>query len=254
MHPAAVGFQCPECISEGAKTTRSARTTYGGKPAENPQLTSIVLIAINALVWLLILGTGGRSSRWVDVLALAPDSFRFQDGTVVTGVDDGAYWQLLTSMFTHTDLLHIGFNMFALWLFGPQLEAVFGRARFLALYLLSGLAGSVAVYVLTGIPSQTLGASGAIFGLFAAYLLFALKMKANVTQLLVLLGINVFISFRGGISWQGHLGGFLGGAVIAAILMYAPRGPRRTLWQVLGLSLFGVLLFVGFVARTLAIT
>ena len=86
------------------------------------------------------------------------------------GVADGAYWQLVTSMFTHVQVVHIGFNMLALWVLGPQLELVVGRARFLALYFLSGLAGSALIYWAG--PEYTLGgtigASGAVFGLMGA--------------------------------------------------------------------------------------
>ncbi len=259
MHQAAVGFQCPSCVSEGAKTTRSGRTAYGGAVPSNPTLTSQILIGLNVAVWLLILLTGGRSSQWFDRLALRPKGglVRAQGGDVFLlpdGVADGAYWQLLTSMFTHLTLLHIGFNMVALWLFGPQLELVLGRARFLALYLLSGLAGSAVVYAFSYPYTSTAGASGAIFGLLGAYFVVALKMRRNVSQILVLLGINAVITFTiPNISWQGHLGGLIGGALIAAALVYAPRS-SRVWWQIACLSLFGVLLVVAFSARTLALT
>lgn len=257
MLPAAVGFQCPSCVRDGAKTTRSGRTAYGGQRSANPALTSQILIAINAAVWLLITVTGGNSSRWVDHLALLPNGglTRFTNGVfrLPDGVADGAYWQLLTSMFTHVSLLHIGFNMFALWLFGPQLETLFGRIRYLALYFMSGLAGSAFVYGFSDQTSPTLGASGAIFGLFGAYLVVAVKMRRNVSQMLLLLGLNVVITFTSGnISWQGHVGGFLGGVAIGALLVYAPR-KRRLLWQTLGLSLVGVLVVAAVVARTLSL-
>ena len=257
MQPAAVGFQCPSCVHEGAKTTRSGRAAYGGKRSANPALTSQILIGINAAVWLLITVTGGNSSRWVDHLALLPNGglTRFTNGVfrLPDGVADGAYWQLLTSMFTHVSLLHIGFNMFALWLFGPQLETLFGRIRYLALYFMSGLAGSAFVYGFSDQTSPTLGASGAIFGLFGAYLVVALKMRRNVSQMLLLLGLNVVITFTAGnISWQGHVGGFLGGVAIGALLVYAPR-KRRLLWQTVGLSLVGVLVVAAVVARTLSL-
>jgi len=257
MQPASVGFQCPTCVREGAKTTRSGRTAYGGQRSANPALTSQILIAINAAVWLLITVTGGGSSRWVDHLALLPNGglTRFTNGVfrLPDGVADGAYWQLLTSMFTHVSLLHIAFNMVALWLFGPQLEMLFGRIRYLALYFMSGLVGSAFVYGFSDPTSPTLGASGAIFGLFGAYFVVALKMRRNVSQMLLLLGLNVVITFTAGnISWQGHVGGFLGGVAIGALLVYAPR-KRRLLWQTVGLSLIGVLVVAAVVARTLSL-
>ena len=254
MQPAAVGFQCPSCVREGARTTRSGRTAYGGQRSANPALTSQILIAINAAVWLLILVTGGASSQWVDRLSLRSVSVRFTDGSIDQGVAGGAYWELLTSTFTHVSLLHIGFNMVALWLFGPQLEMLFGRIRYLALYFLSGLAGSAFVYGFSDPVVPTVGASGAIFGLFGAYFVVALKMRRNVSQMLLLLGLNVFITFTAGnISWQGHLGGFLAGVAIGALLVYAPR-KRRLLWQTVGLSLVGVLVVAAVVARTLSLS
>jgi membrane associated rhomboid family serine protease len=256
MRSAAVGFHCPDCVSEGARTTRSARTAYGGNRSANPALTSQVLIGINAAIWLVIMATGQSASPWVDRLALLPVGgvFRFPDGSLhqLAGVADGAPWQLLTSMFTHVQIMHIGFNMLALWFLGPQLEAAVGRLRFLALYLLSGLTGSALVFWLAPIHTPTIGASGAIFGLMGGLLVIALKVRADVTQLLVWVGLNFVITVlgRGFISWQGHLGGFIGGLLIGAVIAYAPR-PRRSLWQGLGLGLLSALLVVACIGRTL---
>ena len=155
-----------------------------------------------------------------------------QGQTWVPGVADGAYWQLLTSAFTHIEVWHIGFNMLALWVLGPQLEMAVGRVRFLALYLLSALAGSTLVYWLADPAGSTIGASGAVFGLMGALLVLAVKVRGDVRGILTWVGINAVITFLfPNISWQGHLGGFLGGALIAAMLVYAPR-KRRTAWQV----------------------
>lgn len=262
MIPAAVGFQCPECVAEGARTTRQNQGPYGGERSKNPALTSIVIIALNALVWLAVTLTGGASSwlaLWLPLRPLgdcflASDPTRYlpdatpltcaaQPGlTWVPGVADGAIWQLLTSAFTHIDILHIGFNMLALWFLGPQLERVIGRARFLALYLLSALAGSAAVLWLTDPGTSTLGASGAVFGLMGALLVLVIKVRGNVQSILMWLGINVVYTFLGaGISWQGHLGGLVGGAAIAAILAYAPRDNRARV-QAVGIAGLGVLI------------
>jgi membrane associated rhomboid family serine protease len=253
MRPAAVGFQCPSCVSEGAKATRSGRTTYGGRQRQNPALTSQVLIGLNIAVWLLITVTGGAASLWVDRLSLRSVSVRFPDGSTDLGVAGGAYWELLTTMFTHVSVLHLAFNMIALWLFGPQLEMLFGRTRFLALYFLSGLAGSAVVYGFANPVVPTVGASGAIFGLFGAYFVVALKLRRNLTQIFVLLALNAFITFTAGnISWQGHVGGFVGGLAIGALYVYAPR-THRGVWHALGLGAFGVLVVVAVGARTLAL-
>ena len=271
MRDAAVGFHCPSCVAEGAKSTRSGRTAYGGLRPGNPGVTSLVLIAVNALVWLMVTATGGSGSRLVDLLslrarglcAIGRQGYTYGEQTCgsipnaqwLPGVSDGAYWQLVTSAFTHVDLWHIGFNMLALWVLGPQLELAIGRGRFLALYLLSGLAGSAFVYWFTPEYVNTLGASGAVFGLMGALLVTALKVRANPQGILVWIGINFVYTVigPGNISWQGHLGGFLGGILIAAVIVYAPR-PRRTFWQSLGLGAITVALLVAIAARSLALT
>ena len=258
MRDAAVGFHCPTCVAEGSKSMRAGRTAYGGLRPGNAALTSQVLIGINAAVWVLIMVTGGNSSLWVGRLALLPDDALWRQSAtevvLIHGVAGGAWWQLVTSMFTHVEIWHIGFNMLALWVLGPQLELALGRARFLALYFVSGLAGSALVYWLAPTNQSTLGASGAIFGLMGALLIVAVKVRGNVQSILGWIGINFLITVagRGFISWQGHLGGFLGGLAIAAILVYAPR-ERRSLWQAIGVGAVVAAVLVAIVARTLVI-
>lgn len=265
MRDAAVGFQCPDCVKSGARETRSGRTAYGGARVANPSLTSGILIGLNAAVWLLITATGGAASRWVDLLSLRARGICVRDnaaydvaqaacagrGTWLPGVSDGAWWQLVTSMFTHVDVMHIGFNMLALWVLGPQLEMALGRARFLALYLLSGLGGSLVVYWLAAEYGSTLGASGAVFGLMAALLVLALKLRGDVQSILVWIGINAAITVigRGSISWQGHLGGFVGGLLLMTLFAFAPR-ERRNVWQAAGLAAYVVVLVALLALRT----
>jgi membrane associated rhomboid family serine protease len=251
MRPAAVGFQCPSCVREGSRSTRSGRTAYGGKRSGNPALTSQVLIGINVAVWLLILAAGGGRSRLVGLLALRPTA-QFHGQTIPHwhAVAQGDLWQLLTSMFSHVEVWHIGFNMLALWVLGPQLELSIGRLRFLAVYLLSGLAGSGAVMWFSNPYSLTLGASGAIFGLMGALLVIAVKVHGDVRGMLTWIGINFVITFVFAtyISWQGHLGGFLAGAVLGLVMAYAPRG-RRVVWQTVGASAVAVLVAVATAVR-----
>ncbi len=269
MRDAAVGFQCPTCVSEGAKQTRSGRTAYGGLRSANPALTSIVLIATNVAVWLAILVTGASSSNGVDLLGLRPrggclpgDGFIYDlaqaacertGATYLPGVSDGALWQLVTSQFLHVQVWHIAGNMLALWVLGPQLEAALGRVRFLALYLLSGLAGSVVVLWLSPEAQLTLGASGAIYGLFGAFAVIVHKVGGDLRSIGALLAVNLVITFAvPNISWQGHLGGLVGGVVIAAILVYSPR-TRRTQVQALGLAGLAALLVVLIAVRSAAL-
>ncbi len=271
MREAAVGFQCPSCVAEGRKSVRQPTAAYGGTPSGNPALTSIVLIATNVLVWILVTATGRYSSALFDWFALSPrgacregDSYYpfITDAATcnagasarwVDGVSDGAYWQLVTSMFTHVEPWHIGFNMLALWVLGPQLERVVGRARFLAIYFLGGLAGSAAVYWLAAEQGTTIGASGAIFGLMGALVVIGLKIGSNLQDLLIWVGINVALTFTlSNISWQGHFGGLAGGAAVTALIVFAPRSRRATL-QAVGLGLFALLIVLAVLARTVVL-
>lgn len=258
MRQASVGFHCPECVAEGRRSTREARTAYGGRRPTRPGVVTTSLIGLNVLVFLMIATTGGGGGWLLPKLALIPQGALYLvDGqpTFVEGIADGAVWQLLTVMFTHVALWHIGFNMFALYLLGPQLEALLGRLRFLGLYLGSGLVGSAVVYLLAAPFSVTVGASGAIFGLMAALLVVAIKVRGDVQGLLTLIAINVAITVIGAryISWEGHLGGFVGGLLLAGALVFAPRR-RRTLWQAVGVTLVMALVVAVVVARTVALT
>ncbi len=264
MRDAAVGFHCPHCVAEGKRTTRSGRTPYGGKLSSDPTITSKVLIGINLAVWLAIMATGGASSRLLDVLTLYP--YGFCNGARVgveeactalgaqwvPGVADGAWWQLITNAFTHQAILHLGVNMLALWFLGPQLELAFGRARFLVVYFGSALSASALVYAVA--QRGALGASGAIFGLLAALLVLAIKVRGNVQSILFWVVLNFAFTAAGNrvISWEGHLGGFLGGLAIAGVLIYAPR-ERRVLWQTLGVGAIGLVILASFVIRTLTL-
>jgi membrane associated rhomboid family serine protease len=254
MRSAAVGFQCPECVKEGSRTTRSGRTAYGGRRSGNAALTSQVLIAINVAVWLAIVVTGWSKSHLVDVLALLPDGGLVRIGATIyrfpDGVAEGSYWQILTSVFTHVAIWHIAFNMLALWVLGPQLELAIGRIRFLGLYLLSGLTGSAAVLWLSAEHSQTLGASGAIFGLMGALLVLAVKVKGDVRGVMTWVVANFVLTFLFGsfISWQGHVGGFVGGVLLGAAIVYAPRR-HRALWQASAFAALTVVVVVAIVVR-----
>ena len=164
-------------------------------------------------------------------------------------VAQGDYWQLVTSMFTHVAVWHIGFNMLVLWVLGPQLELAVGRLRYLAIYFISGLAGSAAVMWLSTPYTQTLGASGAIFGLMGALLVIAIKVHGDVRGIATWIGINLVLTFvLGGISWQGHLGGLVAGALTGAVVVFAPR-QRRGTWQALGLAGVTALVLVATAVR-----
>jgi membrane associated rhomboid family serine protease len=236
----------------------------------------MVIIGLNVLVWLMIVTSGGRGSKLIDKIALIPfgqcgserspggyypgvptegvcTQLVRNDGVWHPGVADGAYWQVLTSAFTHVEFWHIGFNMLALWVLGPQLELAIGRARFIALYLVSALAGSALVLWAAPTDTSTLGASGAVFGLMGALLVLAYKVRGNVQQILMWIGINAVLTLTiSGISWQGHLGGFLGGLATGAVLVYAPR-KNRTRLQVAGVSVIAIVVLAAIAARIITL-
>jgi membrane associated rhomboid family serine protease len=253
MNDASVGFQCPSCIAEGAKSVRAPRTIAGGLVSSNAGAVSMALIGINVAAYLLTLATGGTDGSVFQHGAMLAESRREFDGEVLRGVADGAYWRLLTSAFLHENILHIAFNMYALYLFGPFVEHALGRARFIAAYLTMSVGASVFVYWLSGPLTLTIGASGAIFGLFGMALIFLLKAKQDVTTLLVLLAINAFLSTQGNISWQGHLGGFIVGCVLGGVFAYAPRD-RRTQVQVVAMVAVWIGIVVAVVLRTSQLT
>lgn len=238
MNDASVGFQCPSCIAEGAKSVRAPRTLAGGAVSGREGVVSMTLIGINVLAFLIQLATGDRAS---DI---------YQNGAMQGYVvADGDYWRLLTSAFLHAGWLHIAFNMYALYLFGPYVERALGTWRFIIAYLTMAVFASVFVYVLTDPIVVTIGASGAVFGLFGMAMIFLLKAKQDISTLLVLLAINAFLSLRGGISWQGHLGGFVIGCLLGLAFAYAPRD-RRTLVQGAVLAAVWIGMIATIVVRT----
>ncbi|MFL6062875.1 MAG: rhomboid family intramembrane serine protease [Marmoricola sp.] len=234
MNSASVGFQCPSCIKEGAKSTRSGRLPYGGAMSIDARITTFVLIGLNVLVWLLIQADGGNGSSLVDKLAITPD-FGFHstgDGgaTLYDGVASGAWWQVITSAFTHVTPLHIASNMLALYFIGPALESVLGRARFLTLYLVSGIAGSAGVMLFANEHQATLGASGAVFGLLGALAVVTFKIGGDWRNVLIWIALNLVLTFTlSNISWQGHLGGLAGGTLIGLGFVYAPKANRTVI-------------------------
>ena len=151
-------------------------------------------------------------------------------------VDRGEWWRVLSAMFLHGGLLHVLFNMYALWLFGPVLERRFGSFSFAALYLAAGAAGG-ALYQTIGPNAWAVGASGAIFGLFGALLIASYRQRhtragaAAFSQLVILLGINLALPlFVPNIAWQAHVGGLLAGVLIGAVWDRLPRS-KGSAWK-----------------------
>ncbi len=237
MRSAAVGHQCVDCVNEGAKSVQATRTQFGGVARTGPPILTYSLIAVNVVMFVLELAVGGLKTE----LTLWPPGIAVHD----------QYYRLVTSMFLHYGAMHLLFNMWALYVVGPPLEQWLGRLRFGALYALSGLGGSVLVYLLSPLNSATAGASGAIFGLFGAIFVVARKLNLDVRSIAAVVIINLVFTFAGpalgtgAISWQGHIGGLITGAGIAAAYVYAPRA-RRTAIQI-GVSVAFAVLFAALI-------
>jgi len=213
MNSAAVGFQCPSCFNEGVKSVPRTRTSLGGIQRGNPQVVTLSLMAINVLVFIAV-RTG--SSRILNDLVLVPV------------LVDSEPWRLITSAFTHVQIFHIFANLFMLYQIGPPLEQMLGRLRFLILYLLSALGGSVAVWLLASPGSSTLGASGGVLGLIGALLVVHRARGLDVTWIVGYVAITAVLSFAiPGISWQGHLGGFVTGAAVAWLFVQSTKHRRK---------------------------
>lgn len=237
-----MGFQCPQCVADGAKSVREARTTFGGRVQGDTQTVSLSLLGLCVAVFVLQLLVGDVLAQRFGAL-LGP--VQLSDGTV-GGVATGEPWRVLTSAFFHVGPLHLIMNLGALASLGPGLEAALGRARFLALYLLSAVGGSVCVLLLSSPAANAIGASGALFGLMPAAYLAARRTGADTgfikQYLLIGAAFTVAAPLLGfALSWEGHLGGALTGLAVGAVLVHAPR-ERRTLWQVAGCTALAVLL------------
>jgi len=219
-----VGVQCVDCVAEGARTVRTPRTTLGGAVRSRDTLVTKVLIGLCVVMF---------AARYV----LPPELYDYlqlinAQSIYIDSFAAGNYWQPLTSAFLHAGTLHLLFNMYALWVTGQYLEPLLGRARFLALYLLSALGGAVGATLLPLTAGNTVvGASGAVFGLFAALFVVNRRLGRQSSQVLVLIGINLALGIVvPGISWQGHVGGLVTGAVVA-LLLSRRRGPRAAAAQ-----------------------
>lgn len=225
---AAVGVICPECLAEQAASRTPAQRTAERRwsrsravaVGDTRPLVTYAIIAVTSLAFLvgLIPGVGDTVQ---DALAFwAPTLYPELTGTFEP-------WRLLTAALVHSGFWHIGLNMLALWLMGRSLEPLLGRWRFLTLYVLSALGGSVAVALLS-FTTPVVGASGAIFGLFGALIVIGRHIGANIGGIAIILAINLAIGFIPGfnVSWQAHVGGLVVGALVG--LVYArTRSVRR---------------------------
>ena len=261
MRPAAVGYQCPEEVAEARSVTSRVRTPLGARPGARftgwvtPSLIGLCLIAfllegfpVNGL-------TANTTNAFTARFELLGFGYTQSQGQIhliglVTGDE---YYRLISAAFLHVGILHIAFNMFALYILGTPLERIFGWPRYLALWVTCAVGGNTLVYLVDGLDANGVGASTAIFGLFAAYFLVARRVGADTTQIVVLIGINLVLSFLPGfnISWLGHLGGLATGAVLGVVFVYV-KDRRGWIHIPVALALCGAF-FLGAVLKTDAI-
>jgi membrane associated rhomboid family serine protease len=232
MVAAPVGWQCPACTTEGAKRSRHVPAFTHTSPGHtgvvgstNPTPIVLLIIAVNVVVF--FLEDFGNNLRVVERYSLNPDLVHQQS----------QYYRAFTAMWLHADFVHIFFNMIALVIVGPAVEVLLGRIRFIALYLIAGLGGSVGSYLLGPHNEYGLGASGAIIGVMAAYVVIGLRRHLPIAPVVGLIVLNFLIGFSGNIDWRAHLGGLVTGAALAWLYDYA--GQMRDHGRALALTLWG---------------
>lgn len=239
MIPAAVGFRCPECVAQQRRHAGRARVVTRSQTRSRWQGGTLM-------------GAGATATRTLIALNFVMFVFEVllshgQIGTISTkaAVDLGGlftpdiavkhqYWRLFAAMFLHEGILHIGINMLSLYFIGTVFEQLAGRAKYLVIYLVSGIAGNVLVFALAPVYSVTIGASTAIFGIFGALFVYIFRNRSAypsqvLGQLTFWMVLNLVFTFTdAGISWQGHIGGLVGGVVTLELLTRFGRRPLRT--------------------------
>ncbi|MBP1326573.1 membrane associated rhomboid family serine protease [Leucobacter exalbidus] len=253
----AVGVLCPDCVRQmqPSGSTRAKRSTkvLGRRIAALDTPVTYAIMALCVVVYLAQLATHYFGNDEVTRALWYAPLYSVPPSMLPAGLDFEP-WRMVTSMFTHSTgfVFHILFNMYALWLFGRNLEGMLGKWRFAALYLLSGLGGSLVVMLWSyadpnALMTPTVGASGAIFGVLGATLVAARAARVNVTSLLVLVAINFGIGLIPGanVSWQAHLGGLIVGAgTMWALLQLRRSSPAKRTLALSGIA--GVLVLASF--------
>jgi membrane associated rhomboid family serine protease len=243
MIPAPVGHQCPECVAEARREYRRGpgRQIAAANLRATP-VTKILLIAMAiGYLWELVIAggpgslfNGPGSEALIDAGALVP----FSGGTFAEptgGIVGGQWWRLLSSMFLHAGLIHLGLNAYVLWIFGVEIERQIGRLSTLAVFLVTGVFAGATSYAFAGSFAIAVGASGAIFGLVGAFIAYNylrrhhVMAQARLRGALTMLVINLVIGFSiPAIDWRAHLGGLVAGLVAGfAVDPSRPASIRR---------------------------
>ena len=244
MTPTPVGMRCPECARQRTRVTRGV--------GEGSLLTSapatFVLIALNAAAFLAEIATSSGG------FGIEGSSVVREFGLFGPAVSESEWYRLLTGGFLHASLIHIGFNMFALFFLGRLLEPSIGTPRFLGIYVASLFGGAFGALLLSP-DALTIGASGAIFGIFGATFLIARGrgFDAVASSIGIVLLLNLAISIGGSrhISLGGHLGGLVAGALCAIAILAGDRGmlgPNRLVAELAAMAGVTLLAILGAIA------
>ena len=245
LREAAVGQQCVECVRGDGRTTRQPKTVFGGRPARSATVT-LTLIAINVVIFL---AEVAKPNLLYELGMLGTPAYT--PAGPQAGVAGGEWYRLITSAFVAPGtslgglgLLDIALNMWILYLIGPELERLLGPVRYLAIYILSAVGGSVLYYYLQP-HGFAAGASGAIFGLFGAWVVVSRRLRRDSRGILVLVAINLAFGFiyHNTIAWQAHIGGLITGALLTAAYAYAPGRYRAALQMLATIAVVAVLAF-----------
>jgi membrane associated rhomboid family serine protease len=243
MTPAPVGQRCPEHSgkAQGVQKVTRAVANVGGRRVN---AITLGLIGLNVAVYLAELAAGGQvngTGNWIYEHGALFASGVFHFGGAPMGVAHGEWWRMLTAAFLHYGPLHLGMNMYGLYIAGSLLEQVIGRWRFLALYVAAGIAGSAGALWLEP-NGATAGASGAIFGVFGA--LFVLERRRHIStggQIAALIVLNLVFTFAvPGISVGGHVGGLIGGVALMLVLLQFRRSAAISIAATLAVIVIAV--------------
>lgn len=248
--PAPVGVVCPACVAEARGAQSATRPSMGVRVrragSSGAPVVTLSIIGLTLLVFVAQQMTGDAVGRalgfagvFVDLRAAPYVAFQ--------------PWRAVTVSLAHAGILHVGFNMLTLWLFGRVLEPLYGRLRFSLVWAVSALGGSLGV-VAFGSIALVVGASGALFGLFGAYFVVMRQARMNPTSLLVLIGINIVFGFVvPGVAWEAHVGGLLAGMLAGWLVGLDLRSPTRRTRGVLLVAALGLFLLAATVVWASAI-
>lgn len=204
QRPAAVGFHCPDCVKAAAPAT--AKVISGARLRSAVRGRTPATVVLLSIIGVAYVGQVISQDVVTALLAYIPQITVEQP------------WRLLTAAFVHGGLMHILFNGYSLWVMGNLLERSLGSARFLVVFFASVVGGNLAVLAF-GSSSFVVGASGGIFGLFAALFVLNRGFRGNNVSLLVIIGINLALGFiLPNVAWEAHVGGLLAGLGVTALI------------------------------------